>query len=139
MPNATIPRLGRAVVHVNYPWSYGEAYAVTLFTSNAVPFDVEIPVAFETPEPSSESFWAFFLIGLYVGVIPVFLGIIWFPVLRTLGKRWMTFLMALTAGLLIFLGLDTIVEAIEQAAESAGCVPGNRPDRHRCGGDLPAP
>ena len=123
-PNTTVPRLGRAVVHINYPWAYGEAYAVTLFSSNAVPFNLEIPVAFETPEPNSESFWAFFLIGLYVGVIPVFLGIIWFPVLRTLGKRWMTFLMALTAGLLIFLGLDTIAEAFDQAANVPGAFQG---------------
>jgi ZIP family zinc transporter len=123
-PTATIPRLGRAVVRINYPWSYGEAYAVTLFSSNAIPFNLEIPVAFETPEPSSESFLAFFLIGLYVGVIPVFLGIIWFPVLRTLGKRWMTFLMALTAGLLIFLGLDTIAEALSQAGKVPGAFQG---------------
>jgi zinc transporter, ZIP family len=113
----TIPRLGRAVVHINFPWSYGEAYAVTLFSSNAIPFNLVIPVAFETPEPSSDSFWSFFLIGLYVGVIPVFLGILWFPVLRTLGKKWMIFLMAATAGLLIFLGLDTLAEALDQSAK----------------------
>jgi ZIP family zinc transporter len=123
-PTATIPRLGRAVVHINYPWSYGEKYAVTLFSSNAIPFNLEIPVAFATPEPSSESFWTFFLIGLYVGVIPVFLGIFWFPVLRTLGKRWMTFLMALTAGLLIFLGLDTIAEALNQSVKVPGAFQG---------------
>jgi zinc transporter, ZIP family len=123
-PTATIPRLGWAVVHIQYPWSYGEAYAVTLFSSNAIPFNLQIPVAFETPEPSSESFWSFFLIGLYVGVIPVFLGIFWFPVLRTLGKRWMTFLMALTAGLLIFLGLDTLAEALSQAVKVPGAFQG---------------
>ncbi len=123
-PSASIPRLGRAVVRINYPWSYGEAYAVTLFSSNAVPFNLEIPVAFETPEPNSASFWSFALIGLYVGVIPVFLGIFWFPALRTLGKRWMTFLMALTAGLLVFLGLDTLVEALDQAASVPGSFQG---------------
>ncbi|MBI5935632.1 MAG: metal transporter [Chloroflexi bacterium] len=123
-PSATIPRLGRAVVRINYPWSYGEAYAVTLFTSNAVAFNLEIPVAFETPQPNSASFWSFALIGLYVGVIPVFLGIFWFPALRTLGRRWIVFLMAVTAGLLIFLGLDTIVEAFEQAANVPGSFQG---------------
>ena len=115
-PNTTIPRLGRAQIHVNYAWSEGEAYGITIFTTNAVPFGVDIPVAFETPEPSPRTFWAFTLIGLYVGVIPVFLGIFWFPALRQLGRRAMTFLMAATAGLLIFLGLDTLVEALEVAA-----------------------
>src|SRR5688572_21451455 len=116
-PSPTIPRLGRAHIHVNYAWSEGEAYGITIFTTNAVPFGVDIPVAFETPQPSPRTFWAFTLIGLYVGVIPVFLGIFWFPALRQLGRRAMTFLMAATAGLLIFLGLDTLVEALEVAAE----------------------
>jgi zinc transporter ZupT len=115
-PSPTIPRLGQAEIHVNYAWSEGEAYGVTVFTSNAVPFGVEIPVAFVTPQPSARTFWGFTLIGLYVGVIPVFLGIFWFPALRQLGRRTMTFLMAATAGLLIFLGLDTLAEALEFAA-----------------------
>lgn len=116
-PDATIPRLGRATIAVQYSWSEGEAYGVRIFTSNAIPFDVEIPVAFETPAPEAKTFWGFTLIGLYVGVIPIFLGIFWLPALRTLGKTWMTFLMALTTGLLIYLGLDTLNEALEQAAE----------------------
>jgi zinc transporter ZupT len=117
IPSTTIPRLGRAEIHINYAWSEGEAYGITIFTSNAIPFAVDIPVAFETPQPSPQTFWAFTLIGLYVGVIPVFLGIFWFPALRQLGRRTMTFLMAATAGLLIFLGLDTVAEALEVAAE----------------------
>ena len=116
-PGATIPRLGQAEIHINYAWTEGEAYGITIFTSNAVPFAVDIPVAFQTPQPSSRTFWAFTLIGLYVGVIPVFLGIFWFPALRQLGRRTMTFLMAATAGLLIFLGLDTVAEALEFTAE----------------------
>jgi zinc transporter ZupT len=119
-PDKTIPRLGRATVQVDYPWSYAEAYGIRLFTSNAIAFDLEIPVAFNTPEPSTGTLWSFALIGLYVGVIPVFLGIFWFPALRQLGRRWMVFLMALTAGLLIFLGLDTLVEALENAAKAPG-------------------
>jgi ZIP family zinc transporter len=116
-PNTAIPRLGRAQIHVNYGWSEGEAYGITIFTSNSIPFAVDIPVAFETPQPSSRTFWGFTLIGLYVGVIPVFLGIFWFPALRQFGRNTMTFLMAATAGLLIFLGFDTIAEALEVAAE----------------------
>jgi len=119
-PNATIPRLETAVIHLDYHWAYAEAYTITIFTSNAIAFDLEIPVAFKTPQPTSKTFWSFALIGLYVGVIPVFLGIFWFPALRTLGRRWMVFLMAVTAGLLIFLGLDTLAEALEQASKIGG-------------------
>ncbi len=116
-PDTTIPRLGKASILVEYPWSHGEAYGITVFTSNAIAFNVDIPVAFETPQPSSKTFWGFTLIGVYVGVIPIFLGIFWFPALRQLGRRTMTFLMAATAGLLVFLGLDTIAEALEFAAK----------------------
>ncbi|MFT3895807.1 MAG: hypothetical protein QM730_29665 [Anaerolineales bacterium] len=116
-PNAEVPRLGQADIHIKYSWTHGEAYGIRVFTSNAIPFDVAIPVAFETPQPSSKTFWSFTLIGLYVGVIPVILGIFWFPALRQLGRRTMTFLMAATIGLLIFLGLDTIAEALEFAGE----------------------
>lgn len=119
-PGPTIPRLEEATVHLDYMWSEGEAYGITLFTSNAIPFEVEIPVAFTTPRPTARTFWSFALIGLYVGVIPVYLGLFWFPALRQLGRRWMVFLLALTAGLLIFLGLDALAEALEQA----GGVPG---------------
>lgn len=119
-----IPRLQTAVVHLDYAWSYGEAYGVRLFTANAIPFDLEIPVAFETPQPDRRTFLAFTLIGLYVGVIPVYLGLFWFPALRQLGRRAMVFLLALTAGLLVFLGLDTLAEAIEQAAIVPGSFQG---------------
>jgi zinc transporter ZupT len=119
-PGTTIPRLGRANIVIKYAWTLGEAYGVKILTANAVPFELEIPVAFVTPQPDTKTFWSFALIGLYVGVIPVFLGIFWFPALRQLGRRWMVFLMAITAGLLVFLGLDTLAEALEIAAEVGG-------------------
>ena len=123
-PHDTIPRLGQALIQVNYAWTAGEAYAVRVFSSNAVPFDVDIPVAFVTPQPDGKSFLGFTLIGLYVGVIPIFLGIFWLPALRGLGKRWMLFLLAVTAGLLLFLGFDTVAEAFEQAAKVPGVFQG---------------
>jgi zinc transporter ZupT len=119
-PNPTIPRLGEATVHLDYHWAEGEAYAITLFTTNAIAFDVEIPVAFTTPQPTGRTFLSFTLIGIYVGIIPIYLGLFWFPVLRQLDRRWMVLLLAATAGLLLFLGLDTLAEALEQV----GGVPG---------------
>jgi zinc transporter, ZIP family len=121
---ASIPRLRTATIHLDYAWSHGEAYALRLFTSNSIPFDVEIPVAFETPLPDQRSFLAFTLIGLYVGVIPIYLGLFWFPALRQLGRKAMVFLLAVTAGLLVFLGLDTLAEGIELATEVPGAFQG---------------
>jgi ZIP family zinc transporter len=66
------------------------------------------------PAPTGRTFGGVTLIGLYVGVIPVYLGLFWFPALRQLGRRWMVFLLAVTIGLLIYLGLDTLAEALDQ-------------------------
>ncbi len=112
-PSATIPRLGQAVVTLDYDWLPAEAYRITIFSANAIAFSTEIEAASETPERDAKTFWSFSLIGLYVGVIPVFLGIFWLPALRRLGPGAFIFLMALTAGMLIYLGIDATQEAFE--------------------------
>jgi zinc transporter ZupT len=119
-PGQSLSRLAAGVISIPYPWVTGEAYEITVFSSNSVPFTTPIEVAARTVKPSSSTLLSYTLIGVYVGVIPVVLGMFWFPVLRRLGPRWMMFLMALTAGLLIFLGIDTLVEALEIAAELGG-------------------
>jgi zinc transporter, ZIP family len=119
-PGATIPRLGRAVVSIPYPWVEGEAYSIRLFTGNSVPFDTAIEVASETRGADSRTLLSFTLIGLYVGVVPVFLGMFWFPLLRRLGKRTFLGLMALTVGLLVYLGIDAANEALGSAALIGG-------------------
>jgi zinc transporter ZupT len=123
-PSPELDRLEQATISLAYPWAHAEAYSITIFTGSSIPFTVDIPVAFETPRPSSSMFWTFALIGLYVGVIPVFLGIFWFPALRQLGRKWMMFLMAITAGLLLFLGFDTVAEGLEMAGKVAGPMQG---------------
>ena len=112
-PVGAIPRLGTATVRMDYMWSRGEAYSIRLLTTNAIPFSVDIPLAVETAEPSVATFLEFTLIGVYVGIIPVFLGILWYPALRRTGRRTMTLLLAATLGLLLFLGIDTLFEARE--------------------------
>ena len=95
----------------------GESYEVTFISDNSITFDTEIPVAAETATPTGNTLLSYILIGLYVGVIPVFLGMFWMPALRRLGPRWMMFLMAITAGLLIFLGIDATNEGLELAGQ----------------------
>lgn len=119
-PGQTLARLGSATVTINYPWVRAEPYTLVLFTSNSIPFTTVVEAAAETATPDRGTLLSFTLIGLYVGVIPVFLGMFWLPALRQLGPRWMTFLMAVTAGLLVFLGLDATNEALEQAQAIGG-------------------
>lgn len=123
-PKGEIPRLGRATIEIAYPWVEAEPHQVRLLTSTGLTFDHEIPVAAETPAPDARFFGVFTLIGLYVGVLPVAIGLLWFPLLRRLERRWVHFALALTAGLLLFLGADAIHEALEAAAGVAGAFQG---------------
>ena len=66
----------------------------------------------------------FTMLGVYVGVIPVLIGLVWFPFLRNLAPRWLNFFLAITVGLLLFLGVDTIEEAIHLAGGVAGAFQG---------------
>jgi zinc transporter ZupT len=115
-PGDVIPRLGRATLTFDYPWIAGEPVGIKIFTANSVGFETVIAAASETVPPSGVSWLRFTLIGLYVGVIPVLLGICWYPALRRMGPRTFVFLMALTVGLLLFLGIDAVSEALEIAA-----------------------
>jgi hypothetical protein len=119
-PGPAIPRLGRAVITIPYPWVQAEAYQIRLFSSNSVPFDTAIEAAAETRQADTATLGGFTLIGIYVGVIPVFLGIFWYPALRKLGRRAFLWLMSLTIGLLLFLGIDATSEALEAAAAIGG-------------------
>jgi zinc transporter, ZIP family len=119
-PGETLPRFGQAIIQLSYPWVAGEPYRVKLFTGNSVAFETEIPAAAETTPPAGMNLLRFTLIGLYVGVIPVLLGICWFPALRRTGQRTFIYLMALTVGLLVFLGIDATSEALEIAHRLGG-------------------
>jgi zinc transporter ZupT len=119
-PSATVPRLGRAVVEIPYPWVAGEPYEIVLITEKNLIFTHDIEVAAETPVAGGAMLATFAMLGLYVGVIPVFLGIAWLPFLRSLPARWYTFILSLTVGLLVFLGVDALHEAMENTAHVPG-------------------
>lgn len=119
-PGNVLGRLDRAVIDIPYPWVFGEPHEVKLVTSTGLTFAREIPVAVETPRFSAGALLRFGLLGTYVGVLPITLGLLLYPVLRRLGRRGIDFLLALTIGLLVFLAVDTFIEALEIAAESPG-------------------
>jgi zinc transporter ZupT len=116
-PSNTIPRFGRAVFTIPYPWVEEETHVVRLISSLGVTFDGEIAAAVESPAPNADLFWRFALVGFYVGVIPVALGLLWYPVMRRLSAQAMSFILALTVGLLLYLAVGTWLDALEFAAE----------------------
>ena len=114
-----IGRLETATVKVVQPWVEGEAYEVALVTSSGGTIVHEIPVAVETPSADAGFFGLMALLGIYVGVIPVALGMLWLPWLRRVPPGWLRALMALTVGLLAFLAVDATLEGLELAGEGS--------------------
>ena len=84
----------------------------------------EIPAAVETPTASAKGFLGYGIIGLLVGVVPVALGLLWLPSLRRATPQWLAAFMALTAGLLTFLGVDALSEAFGRQAALPGGLGG---------------
>ncbi len=119
-PPGPLGRLQQAQLHIPYPWVEGETHHVTLVTRTGVTVGHTIDVAVPTPTLDLTRLLAFALLGIYVGVVPVTLGLLFYPWLRTLGRRGLQFLLALTVGLLAFLLVDTLQEGLELAAGAAG-------------------
>ena len=116
-PANELPRLGRATITIPYHWVEGEAHELRLLTSSGATFDHTIEVAVATP-PSDVTRWFLLgLVGFFVGIVPVGLGLMWFPLLQSMKKRALDFVLALTVGLLVFLLFDTILEGVEFAGE----------------------
>ena len=69
-----------------------------------------------TPDIEQAAFFG--LIGTYVGIIPVLAGLLWLPFIKRLSLQKYRFFLSLTAGLLVFLGIDALVEGSEIAGES---------------------
>jgi zinc transporter, ZIP family len=114
-----IGRLDSASVRLQQPWVEGEAYEVALVTSSGGTIAHEIPVAVETPSNDLSFFGLMALLGVYVGVIPVALGMLWLPWVRRIPPRWLRAVMALTVGLLAFLAIDATLEGFELAGEGS--------------------
>jgi zinc transporter, ZIP family len=120
-----IGRLGSTTLDISYPWIEGEAYEIFILTSSGGTIDAEIPVATETPEADAGFFGLMALLGIYVGVIPVSLGMLWLPFMSRLGREWIGALIAFTVGLLAFLAIDAGLEGLEIAAEAPAAFGGS--------------
>jgi len=69
-----------------------------------------------SPEAGADFYGLMALLGTYVGVIPVLLGMLWLPLLRRSSPIVLRVLMAFTIGLLLFLAIDALLEGTEVAS-----------------------
>jgi zinc transporter ZupT len=114
---SVLKHLGRTTIVVPYPWVQGEAHVIKIVSSTGTTFEHEIAVAVQTPQADARHLLALTLIGVYVGVIPVALGLLWYPLAARLGRTGIDVLLALTVGLLLVLLIDAAHEGMEKAGE----------------------
>jgi zinc transporter ZupT len=120
----TLGRLRSATVVVPYDWVEDEPISVGITSSTGIQTTEEVPAAVETPGPTPGGFAGYAALGFMVGVVPVVLGLLWLPSLRRAAPAWLAAFMALTAGLLAFLALDALAEALELQAALPGALGG---------------
>ncbi len=123
-PPGPIARGASAWIHLPFPWVLGEAHVVNIVTNTGATFEHEIPVAVATPTTDRASLAAQALLGIFVGIVPVAIGLMFYPALRGVGRTGMNFLLALTVGLLAFLFVDALEDALELAGEAAALFQG---------------
>ncbi len=124
-PTGDLARVASAWLRIPYPWVPGEAHKVKVLTNLGTAFEHEIAVAVATPKPSGGELLPQAVVGAFVGILPVALGLMLYPVLRRLGQGGMSFLLALTVGLLVFLFVDTVEDALELAGGAAAAFQGH--------------
>lgn len=119
-PTGDLPRMRTAWLRIPYPWVSGEAHHLAVVTRTGAVFEHSVEVAVATPGMTGERLTFYALIGLFVGPIPIALGLLFYPALRAGGPAITEFALALTIGLLAFLLVDTLSEGLEFAGEAAG-------------------
>lgn len=123
-PARTLGHLGQVTLNIPYPWVQGDTHVIRIVTSTGVTFEHEVAVAVKTPTPDLRFLGIFALIGLYVGVIPVAIGLLWRPMVARASRAGLDFLLALTIGLLLFLLVDAGHDGLAAATRAPGSLQG---------------
>ena len=118
-PPGALSRGATAWLHLAYPWVLGEAHLVKAVTGSGTTFEHEIAVAVPTPRATAGQLLSQATVGFIVGILPVAIGLMFYPALRNVGRGGMNFLLALTVGLLAYLLVDASDDALELAGETA--------------------
>ena len=112
-PSKTLSRLADAKVTIPFFWNPAEPYEVGITTDDGTRFSKTIEAAALSPNPDTQQIIFFAIIGIYVGIIPIMIGLLWYPFIRSMSRNKYNFFLSLTAGLLVFLGIDALIESNE--------------------------
>jgi len=117
-PDKFLNRYETALVRIPFEWNEAEPYTIGLTTDDGTRFERHIDAAALSLKPNLEFATFFAVIGTYVGIIPVMIGLLWLPFIKKISKSKYHFFLALTAGLLLFLGIDSVEEAFDVSMEN---------------------
>ena len=120
----TLGRLRSATIRVPFNWVEDDPYAVGVTSSTGIETPFAVAAAVPTRAASGASVGGYALIGFLVGIVPVALGMLWLPSLRRADPRWLAAFMALTGGLLTFLAIDALSEALQLQGALPGALGG---------------
>ena len=112
-PDTSLKRFETALVRIPFDWNEGQPYEIGITTNDGTRFAKGVDAAFPALEPNVDLFVFLGMIGFLIGVVPIMIGLLWYPFIKKLGKNTFNFFLAFTMGLLIFLGIDAMLEAAE--------------------------
>lgn len=112
-PDGFLERYETTLVRIPFEWNESEPYRIGITIDDGTRFEKEIESATFKLEFTPNLAIFFAIIGTYVGIIPVMIGLLWLPFIKKISKQKYHFFLALTAGLLLFLAIDSIEESIE--------------------------
>ena len=117
-PDRFLERFETTLVRIPFEWNEAEPYTIGITIEDGTRFEKEIEAAAPALELTFDLAIFFAIIGTYVGIIPVMIGLLWLPFIKKISRQKYHFFLALTAGLLLFLAIDSIEEAVEISDES---------------------
>jgi len=123
-PGGTLTRVSSAWLNVPYPWVQGEAHTIKLVTNTGATFEHEIAIAVGVSKGQTGRLGIQALVGGFVGILPVAIGMMFLPFMRTMGRDGMRFFLALTVGMLAFLLIDTLEAALKFGAAASPAFQG---------------
>ena len=117
-PDRFLERFETTLVRIPFEWNDAEPYIIGITIEDGTRFERAVEAAAPALELTFDLAIFFAIIGTYVGVIPVMIGLLWLPFIKKISKQKYNFFLALTAGLLLFLAIDSIEEAVDVSDEN---------------------
>lgn len=123
-PPGALSRAESAWIHAEFPWIAGDTHHLRVITGTGVTAEHSIDIAALSPVPGRQLALRYGLLGVFVGLVPVALGMLFFPLVKSLQPTGREFVLALTIGLLAYLWVDMTLEGLTFAGRASSIFGG---------------